>query len=133
MFLSTNENDKEVKVKKSLKLVFSLFALFSLISCTDQKTSSSNLNPSTSSTEPQQVYYHVIFNNYDDSLLYEVDVLEGQDAVYAGETPTKAEDDEFTYEFVGWDQNLHQISGDVTAKAQYNPVPKEPGWGPIIK
>ena len=43
--------------------------------------------------------YHVTFLNYDNSLLYEVDVIKRHEAVYGGETPTKPEDDEFTYEY----------------------------------
>ena len=75
--------------------------------------------------------YHVTFVNYDDSVLYEVDVIKKQAAVYSGETPTKPEDDEFTYEFDGWDQDLSHIFSDVTAKAKYKCKAKE-GWGPII-
>ena len=120
-------------MRKVLKVLLTSIALFSLVSCIDSKDKTSSKNELSSSSLPEEVYYHVTFVNYDDSMLYEIDVLEGSEAVYGGETPTKAEDDEFTYEFIGWDQNLLQISADLTTKAQYNPVPKEPGWGPIIK
>ena len=114
-------------MKKILKIALASFAVFSLISCVDNQTS----NSESSSSVPQDVYYHVTFLNYDDALLYEVDVLEGHEAVYSGETPTKAEDDEFTYTFKGWDKDLSKITEDVTTKAEYNYVPKE-NWGPII-
>ena len=84
-------------MKKILKIALTSFAVFSLISCVDNQTS----NSESSSSVPQDVYYHVTFLNYDETLLYEVDVLEGHEAVYSGETPTKAEDDEFTYTFKG--------------------------------
>lgn len=74
--------------------------------------------------------YHVIFVNYDDSILYETDVVKKQAAIYSGETPTKPEDDEFTYEFDGWDQDLSHIYSDVTTKAIFKDVAKE-NWGPI--
>ena len=74
--------------------------------------------------------YHVIFLNYDDSVLYETDVIKKQAAIYSGETPTKPADDEFTYEFDGWDQDVSRILSDVTTKAKYKYKAKE-GWGPI--
>ena len=120
-------------MRKVLKVLLTSIALFSLAGCVDSKEKTSSGNDLSSSSLPQEVYYHVTFVNYDESTLYEVDVLEGSEAVYGGETPIRAETDEFTYEFIGWDQDLLQISADVTTKAQYNPVPKEPGWGPIIK
>ena len=78
------------------------------------------------------IYYHVTFVNYDDSVLYEVDVREGRDALYGGETPTQPEDDEFTYEFQGWDKDLKNITADVTIKALYKYIGKE-DWGPLIR
>ena len=74
--------------------------------------------------------YHVTFLNYDDTLLYEVDVIKRHEAVYGGETPTKEEDDEFTYEFDGWDQDLSHILSDVTTRAKYKYKAKVE-WGPI--
>ena len=75
--------------------------------------------------------YHVTFINYDESVLYEADVVKGSEATYSGETPTKEEDDEFTYEFDGWDKDLTNIQSDTTFIAQYKAVAKE-NWGPII-
>ena len=84
-----------------------------------------------SSSIPEETHYHVIFLNYDETVLYEVDVLEGNEAQYLGETPIKPEDDEFTYEFSGWDVDLTNIQSDVTATAQYTYTAKE-NWGSII-
>ena len=83
-------------MKKVLKILFSSFALFTLISCVDQSG-----NENSSSSIPQQVYYHVVFKNYDETILSEIEVLEGTEAVYSGETPTKVEEDGFLYEFDG--------------------------------
>lgn len=114
-------------MKKVLKILLSSFALFTLISCVDQSGSEN----SSSSSIPQPVYYHVVFKNYDETVLSEIEVLEGAEAVYSGETPTKAEDDEFTYEFQGWDKDLTNIQTDMTTVATYKPVAKE-GWGTLI-
>lgn len=104
----------------------------------EQSSSNSSSNPSSSSEEPSSsvptpTYYHVVFQNYDETVLLEIDVLEGSEAVYSGETPTKPEDDEFTYEFEKWDQedNLKVITSDVTTKAVFKATAKE-NWGPII-
>ena len=77
-----------------------------------------------------EIFYHVTFINDDNSLLFEVDVLEGESATYGGETPTKIEDDEFTYEFIGWDKDLSVINANLTIKAEYKAVAKE-GWSEI--
>ena len=104
----------------------------------EQSSSNPSSNPSSSSEEPSSsvptpTYYHVVFQNYDETVLLEIDVLEGNEAVYSGETPTKPEDDEFTYEFEKWDQedNLKAVTSDVTTKAVYKATAKE-NWGPII-
>ena len=143
---------------KVLKVLFSTFALLALVSCasnTDSFSSSQGGNPSssadTSSAEPstsstnsssssssnpssssvhQDVYYTVTFLNYDETPLQEVRVLEGEEAHYTGATPTREEDDEFKYEFDGWDKNLTNITSNVTTKAKYKYIAKE-NWGPI--
>ena len=102
----------------------------SLPSSSSEQEPSSNPDSSSSWVTPEG-YYHVIFLNYDETLLYEVDVLEGNEAQYLGETPIKPEDDEFTYEFSGWDKDLTNIQSDVTATAQYTYIAKE-NWGSII-
>ena len=98
--------------------------------------SSSSEVVSTSSSDSQSsslegTYYHVTFVNYDDSVLYETDVLEGTEAVYVGEEPTKPEDNEFTYTFKEWDKDLSSITSDLTVKAVYNQIDKI-SYGPII-
>ena len=86
---------------------------------------------SSSSSEPIEIYYHITYKNYDGTILEEKDVLEGSEAIYTGETPTREDDEEYTYEFIGWDKedDLKVVSADITATAQF----KATGiWGPII-
>ena len=131
-------------MKKVFSLIVSSFALVLLIGCTNDKTSSASSNssePSSSSISvlppsssiPTEIHYHVIFQNYDGKVLQEIDVLEGSKAVYSGEAPTKEEDDEFTYEFQGWDkeEELKEVKSDVTTKAVFKAVAKE-NWSTII-
>ena len=131
--------------KKFLRPLISALTVISLISCGNLKPSSDSKIDEESSIIPTsysyssddipssniETYYHVTFVNYDDSLLYEVDVKEGETATYVGETPTKPEDDEFTYEFSGWDKDLDNILSDLTTKAMYDAISKE-GWSSII-
>lgn len=127
-------------MKKALKILLSSFALFSLISCVDNQTSNNGSSDNGGSSDsgsnssiPQDIYYHVTFVNDDENktVLYEVDVLEGNEAVYSGETPTKAEDDDFVYTFKEWDRDLSNITEDVTTKAVYELTAKN-NWGPLI-
>ena len=146
-------------MKKNISVLLSVVAIFSLISCNEQKpipnsskidessvTIDSSIEDKTSSETPSSIinnsseeisssikedtYYHVTFVNYDNSLLYEVDVLKGCEALYRGEDPVKEEDENYTYTFIGWDIDLKSINSDVTAVAQFEAVAKE-NWGPI--
>jgi len=105
----------------------------SLNSSSEEEASSSAPDSSSDLSESSNIgtYYHVTFLNYDETILYETDVLEGHEAIYEGETPTRPEDDEFTYEFVGWDKDLKSIASELITTATYDYVAKE-NWGSII-
>ncbi|MBQ8141601.1 MAG: hypothetical protein IJ194_00370 [Bacilli bacterium] len=119
------------RVKAKLAILSLLLLPVALVSCGEENTTTTKPTvTTTTSSEDSTITYHVIFQNYDLTILYETDVNEGEDAVYDGKTPTKEEDDEFTYEFKGWDKELTNIQEDITFTAQYNSIPKE-DWGPI--
>ena len=45
--------------------------------------------------------------------------------VYPNGTPTKAEDDKFTYTFIGWDPEISEVTGDATYTAKFEAHEKE--------
>ena len=126
-------------MKGILKILLASFTLFSLASCTDntEKTTNSSTGfksePASESSVNSSVetLYTVTFLNYDETVLDAVKVKEGEEAIYSGETPTREEDDEFTYSFKGWDKDLKNITSDVTTTAEYEYTAKE-NWGSII-
>ena len=91
---------------------------------------SSSDGSNTSSSETTKVYYQVTFQNYDGTVLDTQEVLEGSEAVYAGETPTKEDDEDYTYKFIGWDKedDLKAVSADLSVVAQFEATGI---WSPI--
>lgn len=67
------------------------------------------------------VYYHVQFVNYDGTLLYDVDVKKGSDAVYEGPLPTRPDDNYGnTFTFLDWSGSLTNIQSDSIFVANYS-------------
>ena len=62
---------------------------------------------------------HIIFRNYDMSVLYETDVLQGENVEYKGPIPTKPRDDKDYYVFMGWTHSLTNVVRDFTAIAVF--------------
>ena len=70
--------------------------------------------------------YTVIWKNWDGTELEkDENVEEGAIPTYDGEEPTRPEDDEYTYEFAGWDPEIAEVTGDAEYTAQFTPVPKD--------
>ena len=63
--------------------------------------------------------YTVTWKNGDTVLETDTDVAEGATPTYDGATPTKAEDEKYTYTFAGWSPEITAVTGDVTYTAQY--------------
>ena len=134
--ISSNNADEEWSIEESSSLEETTSVEQSSIlddetSSGEEENTSSEQESSSSDSESsslEDIYYHVIFVNYDNSVLYEIDVLESEEAIYHGSTPTREEDSQYSYEFIGWDIDLSVITSDVTAKAQYKSI----AWSPVI-
>lgn len=70
--------------------------------------------------------YQISFVNEDNSPLYEVEVAYGETPEYVGETPTKAEDEDFTYAFKDWSPEIEPVTAEATYKAEFTATPKIP-------
>ena len=67
--------------------------------------------------------YTVTWKNWDGSVLeLNEGVNYGTMSSYAGETPTKQADAQYTYTFIGWDSNINIVTGDITYTAQFSNV-----------
>ena len=83
---------------------------------------------------PAPTTYTVTWKNWDGTTLdTDTDVAEGTTPTYDGETPEKAEDEQYTYTFAGWkngnttyglSDTLPAVSGDVTYTAQFDATKK---------
>ena len=69
-------------------------------------------------------YYKVEFLDYDGKLIATQTYVAGSKVVFA-RVPTRAEDDENTYKFAGWDKELEtSVKSDLTYTATYTATPK---------
>ena len=79
--------------------------------------------------------YTVTWKNYDGFVLEtDADVAEGATPEYNGTVPTKADDDQYTYEFAGWNDGtttyalneaLPQVNSDMTFTAVFDSTDKQ--------
>lgn len=58
--------------------------------------------------------------------LFAVTLDYGDTPVYGGETPTKPEDDHFTYAFKDWSPEIEPVTAEATYKAEFTATPKVP-------
>ena len=126
----SSSSSSSVKPSSSSSVSSSIVVSSSISPSSEPSSSipSSSIEPSSSSSVPTDIYYHVVFQNYDETVLDEVDVKEGNEAIYSGETPTRDENEDYTYTFIGWDKDLSSITSDLIVTAQYE---RKSRWSPI--
>ena len=66
--------------------------------------------------------YKAEFLNYDNSLLQLNYYSQGTTPTYTGSTPTRPSDDDYEYEFSGWNPKLGSITNDTTYIAQFKGI-----------
>ena len=104
-------------MKRTLKTVIGITFLFSLFSCEPE-------------VKPSE-YFKITWLNYDETVLkIDEKVKKGSLPQYTGEDPVKEENEEFTYEFEGWDPEIVKVTKNQTYVATFKAVAKE-NWGPI--
>ena len=69
--------------------------------------------------------YTIQFKNWDGTVLKTDNLHWGDEVTAPTETPVKAEDDTYTYEFAGWNKEIVPVAGEEIYTAQFTPVYKE--------
>lgn len=127
--MNYNSSNGGEKLKKNKLLI--VFLLFLLTSCSLNELKVNTITTSsTNTTIEESVYYTVTFLNYDDSILGSISVKEGETANYTFLPPKKPDGDEFSYQFIGFDKDLNNISSDIFTHAEFKEIPKV-NWGEI--
>ncbi len=67
--------------------------------------------------------YTIRFVNYDGTVLKTYYLAYGLTPRYDGETPTRPDDEQYTYTFKGWDPKVTAVTGDATYTATYDAIP----------
>ena len=62
----------------------------------------------------------IVFKNWNDTVLEQQQLLDGELPEYKGETPTKAADAQYTYTFIGWDRDIEVVTKDTFYTAQFS-------------
>ena len=78
--------------------------------------------------------YTITWKDGNDTTLKSESVAYGTTPSYTGATPTKAEDDEYTYEFNNtWSPSVASVTGNATYTAQFDATPKVVELPEVIK
>lgn len=137
--------------KLNLLMLISLVGLVTIVSCNNPSTpntssendSSSEQTSNNENTSSEEISsseesssennsssevletYTITWKNYDNSVLEtDNDVIHGNVPTYDGNTPTKVEDNEYSYVFIGWTPKVEEATSNQTYTALFNSIPK---------
>ena len=65
------------------------------------------------------ITYTILFVNWDNALLQTLNITEGELPVYTEATPTRQDDEQYTYTFIGWTPEIVAAIADATYTATY--------------
>lgn len=108
------------------KFTFLVVASLMLVGCTTPKGGDTPTPGPGPGPDPEPTTYEITFVNYDNTQLYKTTVEENTVPEYKGATPTKPEDDNFTYSFSGWTPEIVAATDHATYTATYTPNEKPP-------
>ena len=83
---------------------------------------------------PDITYYSVVFKNWDGTILYTTNVIEGHTPTYNGNIPTRPSDEQYNYTFNGWTPSLGPVYGNIEYTASYTAteIPVEPVYYTVV-
>ena len=83
---------------------------------------------------PEITYYSVVFKNWNGTILYTTNVIEGHTPIYNGTVPTRPSDGQYNYTFNGWTPSLGPVYGNIEYTASYTAteIPVEPVYYTVI-
>ena len=91
---------------------------------TIESSSESNEIITSNSTTESIIKYKVTWKNYDGEILkVDEDLDSGTLPSYTGDKPTKPSDDNYDYEFIGWDKEFEEITSNVEYVAVFKETP----------
>ena len=73
----------------------------------------------------ERIYYLIIFENYDGTILQSGDVEYGTLPEYSGDVPTKSGDDIYSFTFIGWSPEIVSAKATATYTAQFKSASRE--------
>ncbi|MCR5462513.1 MAG: InlB B-repeat-containing protein, partial [bacterium] len=109
-------------MKKTRKGLFVIPLVLLLFAC-GKKTEKITTEKTTTqkvTTQKQDVYYDAVFVDYDNTVLYQTRVKEGDIPSYSMSNPTRSNDGGYSYTFIGWSPTITEINSNTTYVAQYS-------------
>jgi len=87
-------------------------------------TTNTNQNNQTTTPVNPEITYKIIWKNGDTIIKTLENVKASNIPAYDGDTPTKAEDEKYQYEFNGWDETKDEVNNIITYVAKFSRISK---------